>query len=149
MGQQVERVPIAEAAPRLGLSLAAARKRVQRRQLQAVKQDGQWYVLLSQDEEAQRPTTASAPSQGRPTTTEAVSQPWELPVRILERENATLREQLAVKDRQIGELHVLLQQAQARALPPATEATTPASTAPQTPPGAPRRRRWWQVLTRG
>ncbi len=40
-------------------------------------------------------------------------------------------------------------QAQARVLPPAAEVTTPASTAPQTPPEAPRRRRWWQRMFRG
>jgi len=149
MGQQIERVPIAEAAPRLGLSLAAARKRVQRRQLNAVKEAGQWYILLSQEPESQGPTTAAASSQDGPRTADGVSQPWELPVRLLERENATLREQLAIKDRQIGELHVLLQQAQARVLPPAaTEMKSSASAASPPATAASKPRRWWERLFR-
>jgi hypothetical protein len=39
-------VPVSQAAAVLGISVAAARKRVQRRTLRAYKVDGQWMVVL-------------------------------------------------------------------------------------------------------
>ena|SRR5690242_5641989 len=56
-----EKVPIAEAAERLGLSLSAARKRVQRGTLTAEKDDsGQWLVLFDTTE-TDRETLGTTP----------------------------------------------------------------------------------------
>src|SRR5438067_570835 len=64
-----EKVPIAEAAARLGLSLSAARKRVQRGSLHAEKDEtGQWLVLLDCAEN--QPETAETATGTGPTTPE-------------------------------------------------------------------------------
>jgi excisionase family DNA binding protein len=57
-----QRLPISEAAEKLGLSLDVARKQVQRGQLPAEKVGNRWYVLMDQVE-AKPSETISDPSQ--------------------------------------------------------------------------------------
>ena len=123
-------LPITEAAPLLGLSVAAARKKVQRGQLPAIKRGGLWYVLIAEAQTSDsRPRTAETKS---PTdeTNSPTSQAALLAQVAAERDRLsaivdTLTTQLTAKDRQIGELHVLLQQAQ-HALPDVRPVEAPA-----------------------
>jgi hypothetical protein len=49
-------IPVSQAARRLGISVAAARKRVQRGTLHGYKVDGQWFVILPMSIEASQDT---------------------------------------------------------------------------------------------
>ncbi len=135
----MERITLAEAAQRVGTTPAILRKRAQRGTLTgAVKVDGAWFVE----------TPAGTPGQdkARPTRTPDGTDAgarWPDLVAALQQENGRLWGELEARRREVERLHTLLAQAQARVLPPATEVTTPASTAPQTPPEGPRRRHWW------
>ena len=131
----MERLPLAEAARRLGLPVTAARKRVSRGTLPAVKVDGQWYVDLP----------AAAPN-GVPGV-QADGLPTGTPVEATQAaEIAFLRSELEARRREVERLHTLLAQAQARVLPPATE-VTPATS--QVAPEPPRRTPWWRRIFRG
>jgi Helix-turn-helix domain len=154
-------LPITEAAPLLGLSVAAARKKVQRGQLPAIKRGGLWYVLIAEAQTSDsRLRTVPALSQGHPRTTKRrprtaetksptdetnspTSQAALLSQVAAERDRLsaivnTLTVQLTAKDRQIGELHVLLQQAQ-HALPDVRPTEAPAVRASP----------WWAFWRRG
>jgi len=108
---------IAAAAVRLGISKQAMRTRVRRGQVTAHKAvDGSWLVTVPDD----APDTSSPPSDvlqdasnDTPDADHDVPRwrPYDADAVI-----AILREQLAIKDRQISELHVMLQTAQ-RQLP--------------------------------
>ena len=101
----MERIPLAEAARRLGLPVNAARKRVARGTLPAVKVDGQWFVDLPAS------TPHGVPGglpDGHPTGT---------PVEVTQAaEIAFLRSELEARRREVERLHTLLAQAQARVL---------------------------------
>jgi hypothetical protein len=64
----MERLPLPEAARRLGLSSVAARKRAQRGTLHAEKVDGQWFVVLP----GPPSETSYGPSNGQATRTAQV-----------------------------------------------------------------------------
>ena len=141
----MERLPLAEAARCLGIPVTAARKRVARGTLPAVKVDGQWYVDLPAS------TAHGVPGglpDGHPTGTPLSSPSLGLAA-AQAAEIAFLRAELEARRREVERLHTLLAQAQARVLPAATEVTTPASIAPQAAVETPQRLRWWQALFRG
>lgn len=102
---------IADAALRLGISKQAMRTRVRRGRIEAHKDsNGQWLVAVPDDtpppasdigpdaSDADTDARADVGTEARYYNADAVIQ--------------TLREQLTVKDKQISELHVLLQTAQ-------------------------------------
>lgn len=115
-------VTIKEAARVLGVSEAAVRQRLLRRTLSSTRQNGRVFVLLPEDTNLKSPDdTVSRPDDMADDTmddTVEVLDNTTLPSVIfqLRSENALIREQLAIKDRQISELHVMLQTAQ-RQLP--------------------------------
>ncbi len=103
----MQRLPIAQAAARLGISKTAMRRRVERRTVDAIKgNDGQWLVAVPDD--ATSGDTPTGVHRGTPSDTPAVEP---LTVQL-----AFLQAQLVEKDQQIRELHVMLQTAQ-RQLP--------------------------------
>ncbi len=143
----MERLPLAEAARRLGLPVTAARKRVARGTLPAVKLDGQWYV----DIPVSAPTgVPGVQADGLPTGTPASS-----PVEVTQAaEIAFLRSELEARRREVERLHTLLAQAQARVLP-AVAVQAPAGAAETFPapgkvdPAPLQRASWWRRLWRG
>ena len=94
---------ISEAARRLGITPDAVRKRISRGGLEAHKRNGRWFVVLDiQDKE----------SKTREETRPGHNHSEDDKDRII----AILQEELEARRREVQELHVLLQQAQA-ALP--------------------------------
>lgn len=110
----MERLDIAGAAARLGLTPEAVRKRIKRGALQAEKRDGRWYVVLP---------TVLPESPERPTTLD--NEPTQRLVQALQDQIRHLETELERKDVLLAEL--------IRRLPelPAPEASTP------------RPRPWW------
>jgi hypothetical protein len=91
---------ISEAARRLGITPDAVRKRISRGGLEAHKRDGRWFVVLDiQDNE----------SKTREETQPGHNYSEDDKDRII----AILQEELEARRREVQELHVLLQQAQA------------------------------------
>jgi len=147
----VERVPLAEAAQRLGLTVDATRKRVKRGLLAATKDDdGRWYVTLPDADER----------GGVDTTAMRLSTRMDEDLRA---EVVFLRERLQEAERERAELRRMLnleQQNVARLLPAAVPTAPPArergaddETPPQppniAPAGAQREIRpipWWRRL---
>jgi len=140
----MERVPLAEAARRLGITITACRKRVARGSLPAVKLDGHWFIDLD-GVGTSRPVDAGSPRgvvRGTPAGEDTGTPPPAL-VAVLTRERdglagevAWLRAELEARRGEVRELHTLLAQAQARPLPAAAETpATPNRPAPAaTPP---------------
>ncbi|GEM_PF-1811074 len=153
----MERVTLTEAARRLGLTAIAVRKRAQRGTLAAEKVDGAWTILLPAraiSGQADGPASTDGPSGhpspevGAPPVDSTVAAELRGRVAALERETAGLWEQLAVKDRQIGELHVLLQQSQ-RVLTTHIPASTVERSTVETPDRPESSRAsWWRRLWR-
>ena len=115
-------VTIKEAARILGISEAAVRQRLLRRTLTSTRQNGHVFVLLPEDtSDATVDDTIPAPDD---TSDDTANVPL---VTQLRDEIGFLRGQVDIKDRQIGELHVLLQTAQRQ-----LAASVPSSS----PPGA-------------
>jgi len=145
-------VTIKEAAQVLGISEAAVRQRLLRRTLTSTRQNGRVFVLLPEDIDS-KPTddtmddTISEPSNTADDMKPDPDDPILLPlVSQLRDEVVFLRQQVEIKDRQISELHILLQTSQ-RQLPPfvpstvreqAHEEGSPASEATVAPGGAQR-----------
>jgi excisionase family DNA binding protein len=116
---------VAEAALRLGISKDALRRRIDRKSIKATKvADGTWRVHLATDPPTPDATTTHTPDDKPRDTTPTTALLIEKDARI-----ALLTDQLTTKDRQIHELHVMLQAVQ-RQLP----ATVPEATAPQRKP---------------
>ncbi len=107
----MQRLPIAQAAERLGISKTAMRRRVERRTVEAIKDDnGQWLVAVPDD------TTPSDTPTGVHRDTLSDTPSGTPPVEALTVQLAFLQAQLVEKDQQIRELHIMLQTAQ-RQLP--------------------------------
>jgi len=162
-------VTIKEAAQVLGISEAAVRQRLLRRTLTSTRQNGRVFVLLPEDIDS-KPTddtmddTISEPSNTADDMKPDPDDPILLPlVSQLRDEIVFLRQQVEIKDRQISELHVLLQSAQ-RQLPPVVPSTardneqeSPVNPAPVTPGGVQRepevfpkqRWPWWMRILGG
>lgn len=100
-------VSIKEAARILGISEAAVRQRLLRRTLTSARQNGRVFVLLPEDTSGDTVDDTIPPPDHTPDDTANVPL-----VTQLRDEIVFLRGQVDIKDRQIGELHVLLQTAQ-------------------------------------
>lgn len=114
----MERVPIGEAARRLGISVPAVRARIRRGSLIAKKDAaGRWLVRIPDDIRAQDGVQSSVADDDRDDSRRMSD---------LREEVAYLRERLAARDDELREMRVLVQTAQQttqRLLPPvATEA---------------------------
>ena len=156
------RVGIAEASRLLGISREGVRQRIRRGQLDACKVDGVWWVSIA-------PEVACPPSSSRvngaPTIpnwlgpndgTDRTQQsgdgtPYSLLTTQLEAENTFLKQECErlhelvrseqeTRRREVSELHILLQRAQAQLPMPIPPSTTqePTTASPQ------RKRRWWR-----
>ncbi len=155
-------VTIKEAAQLLGISEAAVRQRLLRRTLTSTRQNGRVFILLPEERETQSadstpddtiPEPDDTPDDTRPVEDDPIVLPL---VSQLRDEVAFLRQQVDIKDRQIGELHVLLQASQRQLLPvvpstarkPANEQESPMQSAPVAPGGVQREIRpsWWRRL---
>jgi len=122
-------VPVSQAAAILGISVAAARKRVQRGSLRSYKVDGQWMVVLPMSTEASQDVGRTiAVGHGYDATRDAMID--------------DLRDRVRFLEGLVGEL--------ARRLPelPAGEpgTTVPTPAPPDTPATSPRRRGWLERL---
>ena len=161
------RVGIGEASRVLGITREGVRQRIRRGQLDAVKVDGQWWVQLPVG-----PT--STPNNGDPSqsavghtsmpSTPPTEAAYKLVTAQLEAENAFLRQECErlhelvraeqeTRRREVSELHILLQRAQAAiplpvssAQPPAAQSdAAPSSSAEPVPKPRQQHRHWWQL----
>jgi hypothetical protein len=136
-------VSMAEAAQLLGLSIDTVRRRLHRGELQGrqepTAQGFRWWVAVPDKVDPCSQSDASLGDAPDATSNQTSSDPadtGDMPalrevIEVLQAQVKAQQEQLAVKDQQIEQLHVLLQQAQA-ALP------------------APRDNRlWWRFWKRG
>lgn len=115
-------LPIAEAARALHTTKTALRKRVERKTIPAHKgPDGQWYVVVprrpttgydSRTTMSQPPLTPSPALSAEGTESSIVVEVLKTEVVLLTDELVFLRDRLTARDREIQELHVLLQTAQ-------------------------------------
>lgn len=115
-------LPIAEAAHALHTTKTALRKRVERKTIPAHKgPDGQWYVVVprrpttgydSRTTMSQPPLTPSPALSAEGTEPSSVVEVLKAEVVLLTDELVFLRDRLIARDREIQELHVLLQTAQ-------------------------------------
>jgi hypothetical protein len=129
-----------EAAAALGISIAAVRKRRERGMLRGLRRDGRWYVWVGPDDPGAS-TDDKLRDSGQDTRHSLSS---EL-ITHVEQENAWLRGQLEARDRQIEELHVLLQRALEQRPPlvlPSPDQAVEGRLQPERP-------HWWQRLFTG
>jgi len=104
---------IQEAAKVLDLSTEALRKRISRGKIEAVKEDGHWFVQVldsSQDSVRTSPDKVQTTGGQHVDTKELVIAAMEARVASLESQLLSKDEQLGVAANQIGELHRLLAQ---------------------------------------
>lgn len=161
------RVGITEASQVLGITREAIRQRIRRGQLDAVKIDGTWSILLDGP-----PLGSTSPLHMGEPNHSAVQVPvppsigeynrlldqLEAENRFLRQECAQLHDLIRVEQenrrqenehhqQQVSELHILLQRAQAQIPMPAAAATPPQDSTPAEPERSsqktPRRRWWW------
>jgi hypothetical protein len=144
--------PLDEAARRLGVHPATLRRRLHKGLARGVKQQtAQGYVWLVELEDEPAPTSAqangyAAPMQG-PTHDGLAQEMARLSAHVED-----LRDQLKAREREVGQLHTLLAQANQRRLTDGQLVTDAEAAPPQPPNGAaqadqwPARRRWWQRL---
>ena len=123
----MEQVPIAEAARRLGVSVDTVKRRLRNGELQGYKQPGRggfsWLIEIDESSPSNSLGNASANATVNAPANDGEVQALRELVETLRAQVTAQQSQLEshqqhfeAKDRQIGELHVLLQQAQA-ALP--------------------------------
>jgi hypothetical protein len=99
-------VDIAAAAQALGISTTAVRRRIQRQTLRAYKaDDGTWRVVLPAAPSPDGTDRPEGRPEGRPEDVSAV-------IEILREQLVEKDRQLAAREREISELHVMLQTAQ-------------------------------------
>lgn len=123
-------LPIGEAARALDMTKTALRKRVERKTIPAHKgPDGQWYVVVPRDTtpgyDRRIPVSQGDATPSRALSAEGTAEGTEASIAVevlraevvvLTDELVFLRDRLIARDREIQELHVLLQTAQ-RLLP--------------------------------
>jgi hypothetical protein len=97
-----ERVSVAEAARRLGLTPDGVRKRLAKGRLVGIQQDGRQYVVLDRRQPHPPHSPAHETLGDTPSATVADS------TGRLESEVAFLRSELEARRREVSELHVLL-----------------------------------------
>jgi hypothetical protein len=149
-------IGIAEASRVLGISREGVRQRIRRGQLAATKVDGQWWIVLPEHDVAPIGTpNGLGPNQSRVhPDTEPNRTPYRVLTTQLEADNRFLRQECErlhellraeqdTRRREVQELHVLLQRAQAQIPMPAAAARLPEDNDEQPPAQEPRRRRWW------
>ena len=158
---EIEEVPLAEAAKRLGLSPDALRKRLARGSMQGFKRGDQWYMLLPTD------PTGHVQDNGRSRPEDDRSGPdTNLLVEALRDEVAFLRKELEARTEELHRKDVLLAEQGrtlaelARRLPElssgAPEATEPRENPPHEPQDLgfvyrvpePVQRPWWKLWRR-
>lgn len=110
----MQRLPIAQAADRLGIGKTAMRRRVERRTIDAIKgEDGQWLVAVPDGEQsfASPPSvhhdTPNPPTRDTPIVDTLATQLVFLQAQLVEKDR-----QLAAREREVQELHVMLQTSQ-------------------------------------
>jgi hypothetical protein len=144
-----EKVPIREAAGRLGVSDDTIRRRLRRGELvgeqQPTPQGFTWLVELPEVEPSRRDTSTTPQAPTVP--------PWERDgeIRRLEEMVAILREELDARRREVQELHILLQRAQAALPPPQMTDTADVEgaamqAAPAPPTHTPMHQSVWQAI---
>ncbi len=146
-----ERVPIREAAARLGVSADTIRRRLKRGELAGQKertpQGFTWLVEVPftieppprPDASPESPAAPADPGPDEGTVPAAE-------VRRLEQLVDVLQTELEARRREVEQLHIVLsQQARALALPPPQETAAPAPEPPTHPPRQDRSS-WWQRL---
>ncbi len=164
-------VPLTEAATLLGMNRETLRQQVRRGKVPAYKVDGHWYVDLSAIPSVAGSLSGTLPgamngsvngalaSASAPLSTDNAVESVLITQlhsenQVLRDDVAFLREELRRKDellraeqdtrrREVQELHVLLQRAQAQIPMPATAARQPDDSDEQLSAREPRRRRWW------
>jgi len=117
MDDRQDRVDISTAAARMGITPEAVRKRIKRGTLQATKQDGRWVVTAANNVH----DTAQNVQDARPDDKDKLIQ---ILTEELEARRQEIKELQEDRRREVQELHVLLQTAQALT--------------------APERRSWWR-----
>jgi hypothetical protein len=150
-------LPFAEAAAQLGISREALRKRITRGRVTALRRGGQWFVNLNHN--GHEPDTLdvsdspdSVRTRSRPSVLSGSGGAAE--IRRLEElvasqrdELSFLREQLQgeqeARRREVSELHILLQRAQAPVPLPAGADHEDENQPTPVEPAQERRRRWW------
>jgi len=103
--QRPETIDSTRASQLLGITEDAIRKRIARGTLKGYKEDGRWYVHLSDNDQNYRTADQNHPDINQNHITEAALAIEEMKARI-----ASLETQLGVKDTQIDQLHHLLAQ---------------------------------------
>jgi len=98
-----ETVDSTRASQLMGITEDAIRKRIARGTLKGYKEDGRWYVHLSDNDQNCRTADQNRPDTDQNHVTEAALAIEELRARV-----QSLEAQLGVKDTQIGELHRLM-----------------------------------------
>jgi len=155
----VERVPLAEAAQRLGLTVDATRKRIKRGLLAATKDDdGRWYVTLpNADGRGGVDTTAMRMSTRMDEDLRAEVVFLRERLQEAERERAELRRMLNLEQQNVARLLPATVPDALPARDPANEQESPRQTAPVAPGGVQRepevfpkqRWPWWMRLLGG
>ncbi len=107
----MSRMTLAEAAAHLGVSTDTVRRRLQRGDLSGQKEGAVWLVEIPMPSNASE-VAQQEPSSG-PAGAEQVPSSCQAEIRRLEELIATLQSQLYTKDHQIGELLIVVRQAQA------------------------------------
>jgi hypothetical protein len=157
LDQSHVRLDIPAAAARLGLTEAAVRKRVQRRQLASVRVDGHVYVVLDESNGAVHPETehvdvgqaqSHVASHDGPTVVTLAAQ-----LERADAEIAFLRSELERRDQALGQAHAIIMRfAEQRALPPASSAPATDVQEPAHPHHEPAAgaapRPWWRFWRR-
>ena len=170
-------LPVAEEAQRLGVSQAAIRQRLRRGTLTSYRADGRVYVVIpdtaaltgshladstpcdTADTPPDSPAVSAYPAaiatentaEAVRTAVAAVTAAYTTTIEQLTGEVAFLREELRAgqetRQREVSELHILLQRAQAQIPMPTLAAQPQEHTADQPTPQASRRRWWWPFGT--
>jgi hypothetical protein len=166
-------LPVAEAAERLGVSQAAIRQRLRRGTLTSYRADGRVYVVIPDTtaltsshpadstscDTADTPAVSADPAaiatentaEAVRTAVAAVTAAYTTTIEQLTGEVAFLREELRAgqetRQREVSELHILLQRAQAQIPMPTLAAQPQEHTADQPTPQESRRRWWWPFGT--
>ena len=151
--------PFAEAAVQLGISHEALRKRITRGRVRALRRGGQWFVNLNhnghqpdtRDASDSPDTVRTRPRPSVQSNSSAIAETRRLEELVAAQRDELrfLREQLQgeqeARRREVSELHILLQRAQASGALPAgvTHDDEPQPSPLEPSPESPHRRRWW------
>jgi hypothetical protein len=144
----LDRLDIPTAAERLGISVEALRKRIARRQVAAVKEDGRWYVLLDTRPDTVRDNGTAQSRTGQAAVDnvqdESRTGPDESGLRelvdVLKAEVEHLRHELEIRNGELQRKDTIIMALAQRAALPAPEQRPEPAPAPAPP------RPWWMRL---